>query len=47
MMGNMVIGELLADEARKVGKDIDNVFAAEAKAEKAAAGAAALPGLTV
>ena len=37
LMGNLIIGELLVDEARRVGKDIDNVCAKEATAAKDAA----------
>ena len=34
--GNLVLGELLPGEARRVGKDIDNVCAKEATAAKEA-----------
>ena len=37
LAGNLVIGEVLASEARKVGKDIDNVIAKEEAAKNKAA----------
>lgn len=37
LMGNLVLGELLESEARRIGKDIDNVCAKEEAAKKQAA----------
>ena len=37
LAGNLLIGELLAGEARRVGKDVDNIIAKEEAAKRAAA----------